>query len=230
MSESQVDSRKAEVLSQLDAAQDDYSLLSPGNSNYPNAAMRLIAYASETDWLLTIQLVAWGKAEAQFVRFIQVFGNRLDEPGELFPSEAVTAAGDTPLFKNGKLGVDLFDYEVTIGGSPQHFSSSPEDYTAAGIDLDEMPPELAFVRLLAAHHRDQLLLEEDAVLEAVDQSGLTPILRLDDWVHPDPGEDELPSELPCFVAIANSIAVASATDLETCENGNTHWSHWTYLE
>ncbi|WP_163507375.1 DUF7003 family protein [Fodinicola acaciae] len=219
MSNSQDDSRKAEVLRQLDAAQEDYSLLSPGNSNYPDAAMRLIAYVSETDWLLTIQLVAWGKAEAQFVRFVQVFGNRLEEPGELFPSEVVAAAGETPLFIEGKLQADLFDYEVTIGGSPQHFSYSAEDYAEAGIDLEETPRELAFIRLLAARHPDQLLLDEDAVLAAVDQPGLHPVLRLSDWVHPDPGEDELPSELPCFVAIADSIALGKATDLDSCGGG-----------
>lgn len=54
------DSWWGDVLSRRDSAQEEYSLLGPGNAYYPGAAARMSAFVSDTDWLLTVQLLAWG--------------------------------------------------------------------------------------------------------------------------------------------------------------------------
>lgn len=222
---------REEVLSQLDAAQDEYALLGPGNSHYPSAAVRMIAFVSDVDWLLSLELLAWGRREGQFVRLLQFFGSTVEEPGEFSSAEPVHGSPESPLFVDGKLQADLYDLTISMDGSLRHLTFTPTDYASAGIEVEEMAPELALLRLLANRYPEQLMLDADAVLTECDRKGYHHLFTLDDWRHPDPAEDELPGELPCFQGIAESIASGQVRELSACsDEANTHWSNWTMYE
>jgi uncharacterized protein DUF7003 len=230
MSERSAEEWRDDVLRQLDEAQDEYALLGPGNAHYPSAELRMDSFASDGAWLLAVQLLAWGKRDGGFVRLVQFFGNAVDDPGEPTIAEPIASGTGSPLFKDGKCQLDPNSYSVKIRGSERHFTFSPEDYRREGIEPDKMAPELAILRMLAVQAGDELMLSPQEVLSQADQPELNHLFRLTEWHHPDPGEDEVPSELPCWRHIAEAIAEKAARDLPDCPDINTHWSRWTDYE
>jgi len=69
------------------------------------------------------------------------------------------------------------------------------------------------------------------ILAELDRPGLKHLYRLDGGRQPESMDDEKPSDLACFRAIADSIAARRPVGLNSCaETANTHWSHWTGVE
>jgi hypothetical protein len=219
-----------DVLAQLDSAQEEYALLAPGNAHYPSAAMRMTAFVSDDEWLLAVQLLAYGRREAQYILLLQLFGSDVPEPGELTSSEPIASTDGRPLFVEGQLQLDIHNFRLLIDGQRRSFSFTAADYVDAGIDVNKTARELALVRLLAAREDVDLMLRPEQVLQRAGNTGLRQLFSLDDWRHPDPGEDELPSDLPCYRAIADCIADRTSEYIGACEDGNTHWSNWVEFE
>jgi hypothetical protein len=222
---------QAEVLEQLDSAQEQYLLIGPGNVNYPSAALRMDAFASDTQWLLALQMVAFARREARFVRDLQVFGNDVPESSAYTSVDVIRAIPGERLFVDSEFQLDVKEFAVVVGTARRDFHFSEEDFESAGIDLDRMAPPLAVLRILTARERDSLLLSPAQILEHLGKAGLEHLFGLDEWRHPDEAEDELPSQTACFKAIAESIAHRTGRDLSSCtEDSNTHWSDWVRFE
>lgn len=231
MSSAPARSWQAEVLEQLDSAQEQYLLIGPGNANYPSAALRMDAFTSDTEWLLTLQMVAFARREARFVRDLQVFGNDVPEASSYTSVDIIRPIPGERLFVDSAFQLDVKEFSVIIGTARRDFHFSDEDFEAAGIDLDQMAPELAFLRVLAARERDSLLLAPAQIPGHLGKAGLEHLFGLDAWRHPDEAEDELPSQTPCFKAIAESIEHRTRRDLSACtEDSNTDWSVWVRFE
>jgi hypothetical protein len=222
---------QAEVLEQLDSAQEQHLLIGPGNANYPSAALRMDAFTSDAEWLLTLQLVAFARREARFVRDLQVFGNHVPGPSSYTSVDLIHPRPGERLFVDSEFQLDVKEFSIIIGMTHRDFHFSEEDFEAAGIGLHQMAPELALLRILAARERDSLLLSPAQIPEHLGKAGLEHLFGLDEWRHPDEAEDELPSQTRCFTAIAESIERRARGDLSSCtDNCNTHWLDWVRFE
>ncbi|MFU8850475.1 DUF7003 family protein [Micromonospora sp. SL1-18] len=218
----------SDILEQLDGAQEEYSLLGPGNANYPSAGTRMDAFHSPSNWLLTIQLVAYGRGEDDIVRIVQAFGSDVPEPGALFFGSPITSEGGGSLPSDD---LPLSDHHCLIlNGRVKEIQLLAEDYAAAGIDEAATPAALALARVLIAKYPEDVFLKPDEILREIGKSGYESLFTLDEWQHPDPAEDELPSEIDCFQDIARTIHKKETAHLPSCQSGNTHWSHWTEYE
>jgi hypothetical protein len=222
-----------DVLDQLDAAQEEFLLPNPGNVNFPGARVRMDAFASDVEWILVMQMLAWHRAAARFVITLTVFGNDIAADLRHGFVEPIHAVAGERLFgeTSEDFDLDLHDFTVVVNGRPKRYEFTEGDYEASGIDLRTMAAPLAFLRILADSEQDDLLLSPEALLDMLGRQGLDHLFTLHEWRHPDEAEDELPSETSCFQEIARVIADRSARTPSSCSDGaNTHWSRWLRYE
>ena len=114
---------------------------------------------------------------------------------------------------------------VTLRGTAFSLPSA-EEYRSAGIALQEDRPAIfELCRFLAHHHRDQVLATPSERRASL-PPGLTQILLLEDWHHPNVCSEELPSETETFRQLAEVLASGDVSRYKTAEPHNTHWRHW----
>ena len=103
---------------------------------------------------------------------------------------------------------------------------SPEQYRTAGIELQgDRPAVFELCRLLAYHHRDKVLASRSERRVSI-PAGLSEILVLEDWHHPDVSGGELPSQTETFRQLAEVLTSGDPVRYRTLEPPNTHWRHW----
>jgi uncharacterized protein DUF7003 len=129
---------------------------------------------------------------------------------------------------NFKLG--LSNFTVMVRGKTENYTPSEKDYARAGIRADSaMSPPLRLIRFVAHLAPGRLFLSDEELLGAVGRKGsdLKRFLQVDDWHHPDPIEDEVPSNTPCLRSLAEALAAGDALRYD-CPAGvrNVHWSNW----
>ncbi|MGP4021670.1 DUF7003 family protein [Saccharopolyspora sp. 5N708] len=218
-----------ELLRQLDQATEDYSILLPGNVNYPSAAIRMDAFASDTEWTLIIQLLAWARYDAEFVNLVQAYGNHLEpspKTERIMPIKP--PIGSQFWSPEGNFQLDLHVFSVDLNGQQRSFTFTDEDYQRAQVAPSGMPAELAFLRMLAQHA--DLLLPPSELLPLFKRQPASLLFSLDEWQLPDEAEEEPPSDTACFQEIADAVAQRRAPAPEICTEGaNTDWRHWAWI-
>jgi len=191
-------------------------------------------FTGEDEWLLVFQTLSYGRPTGTFGEDVYAFGNKVPEPGFVGSREAIEPAAGGDFWSEDdeeRFLPQLAGFTVRLGGAVREFSFSPSDVAAAGVAEEEMEPELAFIRTLAYHVGQDVLLKPEELLDFVGRPGLNLMFRLDGWRQPDSTEGEKPSDLPCFQAVADSIALRRPVALDVCATAaNTHWSHWTEFE
>ena len=80
------------------------------------------------------------------------------------------------------------------------------------------------LRRLVPEHRD-LLLADDAELRRRLPADLPLVLRLDEWHHPDP-VDQQPTSAEVFVQLAQVLSRADPDRYRPTLPANTHYSNW----
>jgi hypothetical protein len=225
--------RSEEVLCQLDAGADE---LFPGlpNQTHPVAAVRMNGFAAADEWLLVFQVLNYGRPTGTFNEDWFVYGNRIETPGFVAGREAIEPAHGGDFWSDDpeeRFLPDLAGFSVKLRGSVRDFSYGSSDLEAAGVAGFEMEPELVFVRTLAHFAADDILLAPEDLPGQFGRPNLPLVVRLDRWRLPDSMTDEAPSHLPCFQAVADSIAAAEQVGLDACgATANTHWSNWVEFE
>lgn len=102
-----------------------------------------------------------------------------------------------------------------------------EQCLAVGITTEQADRVAVFelCRYFAETTRDGVLaIGEERTSQVL--PGLAQVLLLDEWHHPDLGSGELPSATQTFQQIAEVAASADASNYDTREVPNTHWSNW----
>lgn len=102
-----------------------------------------------------------------------------------------------------------------------------EVYAEAGVTLEHAPyiqcHEL--MRGLLPRHKESFVATEEEIRTMV-PSDLPLLLRLDEWWHPDVGNEELPSESKTFQMIADVLVSRDSKKYSASIGSNTHWSNW----
>ncbi|MCA1606263.1 MAG: hypothetical protein LC775_12505, partial [Acidobacteria bacterium] len=196
---------------------EEFELPGPPNANYPTAGGQITAFVGDDEWLLACQVLVYSRREASFEVVVHAFGDKVKEPGLQFSRVVVCCAGGEDCWDDdGAFRLNLYDFSVEIQEEVTHHRFSLQDYMDAGIDPNNMEPELALIRMLAHRMLDDLLFTPADILVELKKSHLRQILTLRAWRQPDVTEDEKPSDLTCFQKIAQSIAEGRAVELDAC--------------
>jgi len=241
--------RVEEILDRLDSVCADHEYLAGmGNAHYLGARSQALGFACDDEWLLAFQELHYGLPTGQFAVHVTALGNRLADSEFLAHREMITGPDGASGFAHeirDFLG-DLCTVQLEVRGRPLRRRFCWDDYRAAGIDPADidytdtclttsgsgtMPPEVAFLRMLAHQLGDELLLSPEEVLTEVGRPGLRPVFAVGQWRVPDVTEDERPSDLASYWAMACSLGAGRPVGLQACSrNPNTHWSNWREYE
>ena len=194
--------------------------------------VRLSGYADATRWALVIEALGYNPRAFGALNKLYHFGNCLRgragvENGDfLSPAVAFERAGAEEEWEDeGHVpeGVE----QVLIRGEPVPIPRAPEVLAAKGIELQE-PPRLRpeeLLRALLPEHRDRLLATEEERRRRIPPD-LPLVIRLDEWHHPDVGNEERPSECPTFQLIAQVLVTGDPNRYCPTLPPNTHWKNW----
>lgn len=222
--------KATEILEELDGAAEDSEFPSLNSAMHAVADARLSTFRSSDDWLVVIEYLAFLTSGHTFANTIVAVGSGLDFPGtQRIDDTAVTKPNSASFWNdNGKFDLDLMNFEVSIRGNPKNFKLTSKDYESAGIDPDsKMPPEMQFLRVVAAKAPGEYFKPTEELPEICGQAGLEPFLILDEWQHPDIVNNEKPSEVECFKSLAEALASGKKNTYECPKNQhNVHWSNW----
>ncbi len=223
------------ILSQLDNCAGIYDFPMLNNMYFYKANLRMKVFRNSQEWLIFIAELAFSIKERLFVNLIYSYGNKVEKPGLIWPYEIIAPVLSEPFFNDdgSTFLLDIKNFEVMINNQVRNFHFNDSDYINARIDPNDidMPNEAKIIRILSHHLSDELFYNNQQLLEVAKKSNnhLELFLELNDWQHPDLAEDELPSDIPCFQKLAESIVVGNPK-LYHCpeEMYNTHWSNWEW--
>lgn len=225
----------SDVIEQLDEEAKSYDFPMLNNLYFANADIRLKVFRSPSEWLLIFEELSFCRNPPDFIDGISVYGNQVDNPGSLCAVPVIKDQKGSSLWnEDGDFLLDRWSFEVEIGGKLLSFSLTEEDYRKAGIDTsaeDDYPAQI--LRYLSFLYSDDLFQSDSFLLKQCGKntSGLTKLIQLDDWYHPDIADDELPSQTETFQKLAEAIVSGdSSLYLVVDEEPNTHWSNWSLDE
>ena len=105
---------------------------------------------------------------------------------------------------------------------------SRSEFDACGVKLGKSgairPEEL--LRVLVSRHRDLFRATDGELRKSIAKPGLSPILQLDEWEHPDLANGQNPSATSTFQGIAAVLATGNVSLYRPSDCPNTHWKHW----
>jgi hypothetical protein len=235
-----------EILEVLDQCCEHHRFPMLDNGYFYLAASRLSLFRSSTDWAMVIEIFGYSPRAGIPDTHVYTLGSRVQRMrGE---TDFVSRAAFENYLANNPHNESSFIYPIEEGAWQDDSSvellargqrevvvrglSGPtpprEAYAQHGIALTS-PDDVQvfeFCRWLAATARDRVLATAEERRNCV-PSELALILQLDEWRHPDVVNDELPSAVPTFQALAEILAGGSEVGLNAIrERPNTHWSNW----
>ena len=218
-----------EVLSQLDAAVDDFEFpdLNHGYFYLVDARLRLFADPVEPKdadatrgqsrrWALVVDIVGFNPRAGNLVDAVHTFGNCLTTGRPGFENEDFYDRIDNM----DDVEPDDDDLMFTYVGSV------PMEVRGQYLTIDapsgtELPDAC---RRLVPEHRDLILADEDEVRRRL-PADLPELLRLDEWNHPDP-MDTRPSDHETYQQLARVVATGDISQYRPTKAPNSHWSNW----
>ncbi|MEU5781072.1 DUF7003 family protein [Micromonospora lupini] len=206
--------RSGEILDQLDTAAGDFRFPDLGHGYYYAVDARLHAYRDAHRWALIVETVGYSPRAGNLIDVLHVFGNCLTEGQPGYGNEDFLSR------------VDNWD-EIEDIDEPEIYCGNPIVVRGRRIPVAAEPGEelVDVLRRLVPDHRE-LLLADDVELRRRIPADLPETLRLDQWHHPDPAQDTLPSQSPTFRQLADVLTTGDASRYAPDLPPNTHWSHW----
>ena len=208
------------------------------------AATRLTAYRSTPDWALVIEVFGYAPRAGIPEICIQTFASHFqtrgtksihtsekaheiylanhpnDDSRYVYPIDQLSQDPENEEFvSDAATTILLRDIQIDLPG--------PSEYKTVGIELMEHPKVRVFelCRYLAQSHRAKVLATPEerrvSVLPEMEQ-----ILQLEEWHHPDVGNNELLSNSEAFQQLAAVMASGNPSLYKPTEEPNTHWSNW----
>ena len=183
-----------------------------GNMNIDYISSRLLAFRDDSRWLILFNSIVWCPAGQGLMTMVECVGNCV-QGKQWFDSERS--------FITGQIRYDEVsnDYHVNVRGrsiplSELNVISHPDLFS-------EHEPNIAIA--LLKNYREELLASEKEYGVFM-PDGLTEVLRLDEWHHPD--WDCLPSQTESFPLIAEVLATGNPDLYKPPTNPNTDWRFW----
>ena len=223
-----------DILKTLDEGADTYDFPTLNNIYFYFGKIKIAIFRNANEWLLIFQELSFFIKSKKFVNTVYVFGNTIEGTRIQFINQILFESADDKMFDYFfNLLLNPLDFQVVIKGDEKRFTPTPKEYQDIGIDIEDekMPVEAKIIRYLTNKIPELLFFNHDELLEMCEKkdSNLKLFMELDDWYHPDLVDDELPSDSPCFVSLAEAIEKNDSTIYRCPEDSyNIHWSNWEW--
>jgi hypothetical protein len=236
----------ATILGVLDRCCDAYTFPMLDNGYVYPAATRLSLFRSPEDWALVIEVFGFSPRAGLPDTHIYTFASRLHNrdtrdkyvSGRAHEAYLVNNPNNDsrfvfPMAEGSWQHADEPELvaedarEVVVRGTPRPVPAAHE-YRRYGIELAEAPRVQVFelCRFLVEVIRDDLLATPAERRISV-LPGMTQLLQLDEWHHPnvvDP--DDRPSRSATFQQLAQVLGTGDVTRYRPSLPPNTHWRNW----
>jgi len=201
-----------QILEFLDRRFETINMPCFGNMNIDYISSRLLVFRDDSRWLILFNSITWCPAGEGLTTILECVGNCV-QGRQGFDSDRYLITGQ---IQYDEL---LNDYLVTVRGKSIPLSElniifRPELFS-------EHEPDIAIA--LLENYREELLANQ-AEYEVFIPEGLTEILRLDQWHHPDWGCP--PSQTESFPLIAEVLSTGNPNLYKPPSKPNTDWRFW----
>ena len=234
---------KDSILRVLDQCAEAFTFPVLDNGYVYMAATRLSAYRSKDDWAIVIEVFGFSPRSGDPDIQIYTFSSKLDNRNDA--SDYVSKEAYENYLKNNPCNESRFVYPIENtdwqnSEEPEYLNDGaccvlrgvdvllplPSEYDNEGIELEEDAPlTFEFCRYLASKHRDLVLCTDEERRGSL-ASDMDLVLQLDEWVHPDISDGELPSSTVTFQQLAQVLATGNFRLFEPNGEVNTHWKNW----
>jgi len=234
---------KNKILEVLDNCAEAFTFPVLDNGYVYLAATRLSVFKSETDWAIVIEVFGFSPRSGEPDIHVYTFSNNLNDRNA--STDYVSEEAYNQYLSNNPYNESRFFYPIEnndwqdeedleclassgicyVRGNGIALPSN-EDCVELGIDLEtDSPQTFEFFRYLAAKHRNMILCNETELRVNI-QPDMLMMIQLDDWIHPDITDGELPSCSPTFITISTAIESGNFESLSQIKEGNTSWRNW----
>ena len=223
-----------DILAQLDMCNSEYTFPMLDNGNLYPAGTKLTAYTDNKLWAIVIEAIGFsyrGGGHNGISNCLYIYGNCLQYGPGTRNENFIYLTGDAN-------NCNTFDNEESFYLNPNCTTFTLRDqilplyqdrelYNDSGIEIEdsERINAFEFLRLLDALHHDQLVATENEIKERI-PNGLTKIIELRNWFHPDVANDELPSKNETFIQIAKMLETGNMDFYKPTHEPNTSWKNW----
>ena len=207
------------------------------------AATRMSLFRSSDDWGLVIEVFGYSPRAGLPDTHLHTFASRLHDRNK--PEDYVNETAYRNYLANNPHNESRFIHPIADGpwidpeqqelvapSGELHLRDltlplpSPPEYSQEGIELEQdQPAVFELCRYLAAKWREKVLASSTERRVSILPS-MTQILQLEEWLHPDVVNDELPSQCETFQQLAEVLVTGDLSHYHPSQNPNTHWSHW----
>ena len=202
----------SQILEFLDRSFNSIEMPCFGNMNIDYISSRLLAFRDDTRWLILFNSIVWWAAGQGLTTIVAPIGNCV---------KGKQGFDNDFCFATGKIEYNelLALYEVCVRN--KNISLSELNITAHPQLHSEYEFDIAIA--LADKYREELLASEDEYRMLI-PDGLTEVLRLDEWHHPD--WNCPPSQTETFPLIAEVLFTGNNNLYKPPTNPNTDWKFW----
>jgi len=202
----------SQILDFLDRSFNSIEMPCFGNMNIDYISSRLLAFRDDLRWLILFNSIVWYPSGQGLTTIVAPIGNCV---------KGKQGFDNDYCFETGKIVYnELLDlYEVSIRN--RDISLSELNIVAHSHLHSEYEFDIAIV--LLDKYREELLASEDEYSVLI-PDGLTEVLRLDRWHHPDWGCP--PSQTESFPLIAKVLFTGNTDLYKPPKNPNTDWQFW----
>lgn len=223
-----------DILAQLDTCNSEYTFPMLDNGYIYPAGTKLAAYRDDKRWVIVIEVIGFsyrGGGHNGISNCLHIYGNCLQYGPGTRNENFICLTGDAN-------SCNTFDNEEYFYLNPECKSftlrnkilplyQDRELYKNSGIEIED--PErinaFEFLRLLDALHHNELVATENEIRDRI-PVGLTRIIDLHNWFHPDVVNDELPSKNETFMQIAKVLETGNVAFYKPTHESNTSWKNW----
>ena len=219
-----------QVLRELDLAAGEYSFPVFNNPNFPLAAMRIVCFRNDDEWLIVFERIAYGVSDGIFLNMISAFGNRIEERGLQSTMEFITELPGNS-FADDEMNyiLDEKNFDVLIYGNKRTFSIDEKDPRESHVDENKkMRKLLRLLRLITYKTGQDIFMPPASLLDRMNHDDIPVFLINTEWNHPDvyyPGT-EMPGSNPCFQSLAKAIAYNKKELYDCSLEKNSYWYYW----
>jgi hypothetical protein len=227
--------RIQQALTDLDKHAQEFNFPVFDNAYVEFAAARITAFSNPDKWAIIFEVLGFSEREVAFVDDIYAYSSCSPRHGYIGESGHIQTSRESPFFdeKTNACIADWSSWALVVRDKTFYFSPTPDEYSAAGVDLGQRAAGPGTLREIEALRyavkklgAQSLLLNDSELLSFLPGCiHLPKLLQTESWEHPDVAAGGRPSDK---ISIRTLIEAVSANDAAKFNPGlsNVEWRLW----